>query len=70
MEVGRDGSDYSYKSTELEFLDVNLKKKINSFAPCYSQSFFRRIFKEKPDSTLVVKIYTKNSRNKKTRVYS
>jgi len=53
---------------EMEFLDINLTR-LESFAPCYSQSLLLADFK-KPNSFLVLKILTKNMRNKETRVFS
>ncbi len=49
---------HSFKTTrrsltrrpEMDFLEINLPKRLWSFSPCYSESSYWRIFK-KPDST-------------------
>ncbi len=54
---------------EIEFLDISLAKD-SSLLLHAIQSFYWQIFKEKPDSTLVLKYIQKNPRNKTTQVYS
>jgi hypothetical protein len=45
-------------------------KRLESFAPCYSQSLLLADFNENQWSSLVLKILLKNQGNKKTRLYS
>jgi hypothetical protein len=58
------------KVTRDGILGHQFDKRLESFAPCYSQSFYWRIFKENQTILWVQKYIQKNSRNKKTRVYS
>jgi hypothetical protein len=55
---------------ERKFLNINFNKRLETFAPCYSQYFLLADFKENHNSSLVSKFISKNLRNKKTRVYS
>jgi hypothetical protein len=52
-------------------LGHQFNKRLGSFAQCYSQCLPQADFKENHRySSLVLKILTKNTRNKKTQVYS
>ena len=51
--------------SEIEFFKHQFNKRLESFAPCYSQSLLLADFTENHTD-----LYTKNPRNKKTRVYS
>ncbi len=55
---------------EIDFLDINLPKRLESFCSVLFKVPFTGGFEWKPYSSLVLKILTKNLRNKKTRVYS
>jgi hypothetical protein len=55
--------------TEMAFLDISLTKKLEPFAPCYSQSLLLADFK-KTTFFVGIKLLTKNLLNKRTRVYS
>jgi hypothetical protein len=48
---------------EMEFWDINMTKRLESLVQCYSQSHLLADFKGN-QSSLVLKIHTKNPRNK------
>ncbi len=50
----------------MEFLDINLKKRLESFVPCYSQSLLLVDFKENHTLLWFYKSLQKNPQNKKT----
>ncbi len=56
-------------SPEMNFLDNQFDKRLESFSPCYSQSLLPTDFYRNPHSTLVFK-YIQKTWNKKPRDYS